>query len=124
MWFQLVLVVALVLIGAYLLWSKPGARHLAVRRFVMLLTLLVGVTVVIWPGLLTQLAGLVGVGRGVDLLFYLAVVAGLLYVVNEHKRSVMLARANTQLARELVLTEARLTDRIAALEARLDERSS
>ena len=124
MWFQLVLVVALVLIGAYLLWSKPGARHLAVRRFVMLLTLLVGVTVVIWPGLLTQLAGLVGVGRGVDLLFYLAVVAGLLYGVNEHKRADILARANTQLARELVLTEARLTDRIAALEARLDERSS
>ena len=122
MWFQLVLVVALVLIGAYLLLSKPGPRHLAVRRVIMLISILAGVTVIIWPGLLTQLARLAGVGRGVDLLFYLALVAGLLYVVNEYKRSVMLARANTHLARELVLTEARLTDRITELEARLDDR--
>jgi small membrane protein len=118
-WFQVVLVLALVLIGAYLLWSQPGPRHLAVRRVIMLVTLFGGVTVIIWPGLLTQLARLVGVGRGVDLLFYFALVAALLYVVNEYKRSVMLARANTQLARELVLTEARLTDRIADLEAQI-----
>jgi hypothetical protein len=35
---------------------------------------------------------------------------------------VQLQRANTQLAREIALTEARLTDRIAELEARLGER--
>ena len=52
----------------------------------------------------------------------IAIVAGLLYVVNEYKRSVQLQRANTQLAREIALTEARLTDRIAELEARLGER--
>lgn len=122
MWFQLVLVLVLVLIGAYLLISRPSARHLAVRRIIMIATLVAGMTVAIWPGLLTQLAQLVGVGRGVDLLFYLALVAGLIYVVNEYKRSIMLTRANTHLARELVLTEARLSDRISALEAQLDER--
>lgn len=124
MWFQIILIVALVGIGAYLLRATPGPRHLAIRRAIMLLGLVAGVIVVIWPGLLTQIAQFVGIGRGADLLFYLAIVAGLLYVVNEHKRSIMLARANSQLTRELVLTEARLEDRIAELEARLDDRRS
>jgi hypothetical protein len=122
MWFQVILIVALVGIGIYLVRSTPSPRHLAIRRLLVLLALLGGVVVVVWPGLLSALAQLVGIGRGADLLFYLAIVAGLLYVVNEYKRSVQLQRANTQLAREIALTEARLTDRIAELEARLGER--
>ena len=67
-----------------------------------------------------MLAQLVGIGRGADLLFYIAIIIGLLYIVNEYKRSVRLARLNTRLAREITLTEARLNDRISELEARLD----
>lgn len=123
MWFQLILIVALVGIGAYLVRSTPSPRHLAIRRLLVLVSLVAGVVMVLWPGLLSALAQLVGIGRGADLLFYLAIVAGLLYVVNEYKRSVQQARTVTQLARELALTEARLTDRISELEARLAERS-
>lgn len=119
MWFQVILIVALIGIGVYLVRSTPSPRHLAIRRLLVLVALLAGVVMVVWPGLLTWLAEFVGIGRGADLLFYLAIVAGLLYVVNEYKRSVQLARANTQLAREIALTEARLCDRIAELEARL-----
>ena len=119
MWFQLILIAALLGIAVYLVRSTPSARHLAIRRLLVLLALAGGVVVVLWPGLLSWLAELVGIGRGADLLFYLAIVAGLIYVVNEYKRSVQLARANTQLAREIVLTEARLTDRITELDARL-----
>ena len=119
-WFQLILVVALLAIAIYLLRSQPSARELAVRRIVMLLGLAMGVVVVIWPDLLTAIAKLVGIGRGADLLFYGAIVVGLLFAVSEHKRGVELARANTQLARELALTEARLEDRIAELEAKLE----
>lgn len=124
MWFQIILVLLLVSIGAYLLRSTPGPRHLAIRRVVLFVGLLSGIVVIIWPGLLSELAAAVGVGRGVDLLFYLAIVAGLLYVVNEYKRSIRLTRANSRLTRELVLAEARLDDRIAALEKRLDTRES
>lgn len=122
MWFQILLVVALLGIAVYLVRSTPSPRHLAIRRLVVFLGLAFGVVVVIAPGLLTQLARFVGVGRGVDLLFYLALVAGLLYVVNEYKRSVELSRANTRLARELALTEARLSERIAELERAAAER--
>ena len=120
MWFQIILVLALLGIAVYLLRSTPSPRHLAIRRLVMLLGILVGIVVIIWPDLLTVLAQLVGIGRGADLLFYLAIIIGLLYTVNEYKRSVRLARLNTRLAREITLTEARLNDRISELEARLD----
>ena len=124
MWFQVILIVALVGIGAYLVRSTPSPRHLAIRRLLVLLALLAGVVMVVWPGLLSWLAELVGICRGADQLFYHAIDAGQLYVDNEYKRSVQLARANTQLAREIALTEARLSDRIAELEARLAERPS
>ncbi|MBX9472717.1 DUF2304 domain-containing protein [Microcella sp.] len=124
MWFQIILIIALAGIAVYLVRSTPSPRHLAIRRLLVLLALASGVVVVLWPGLLSWLASLVGIGRGADLLFYLAIVAGLIYVVNEYKRSVQLTRANTQLAREIALTEARLVDRIAELEARLAEKPS
>jgi hypothetical protein len=124
MWFQVILIVALIGTAVYLVRSSPSAKHLAVRRLLVLLTLASGVALVLWPGLLSWVASLVGIGRGADLLFYLAIVAGLIYVVNEYKRSVQLARANTQLAREITLTEAHLTDRIVALEALIGEESA
>jgi hypothetical protein len=121
MWFQVMLIVALLGTTVYLVRSTPSAKHLAIRRLLVLMALVAGVVVVVWPGLLSWVANLVGIGRGADLLFYLVIVAGLIYVVNEYKRSVQLARANTQLAREITLTEARLEDRIAVLESRLAE---
>ncbi len=124
MWFQIILIVALAGIAVYLVRSTPSPRHLAIRRLLVLLALAAGVVAVLWPGLLSWLAALVGIGRGADLLFYLAIVAGLIYVVNEYKRSVQLTRANTQLAREIALTEARLTDRITELEERLAAKPS
>lgn len=123
MWFQIILVLALLGIAVYLLRSSPSPRHLAIRRLVMLLGIIAGVVLIIWPNLLTSVAQLVGIGRGADLLFYLAIIVGLLYVVNEYKRSVQLTRTHTRLARELALTEARLTDRIHELEARIIEGS-
>lgn len=121
-WFQLLLVLALLAIAFYLLRSSPSPRHQAIRRIVILAGLAAGVVIVIWPDLLTTLARLVGIGRGADLLFYAAIVVGLLYAVSEYKRGVQLARANTELARELALTEALLGDRITELEAKLAAR--
>lgn len=124
MWFQILLVLALVGTAVYLVRATPNAKHLAIRRLIVFIGLAAGVVVVLAPGLLTRVAEAVGIGRGADLLFYLAIVAGLIYVVNEYKRSVQLARANTQLARELAIAEARLADRIAELEARTPERGN
>jgi hypothetical protein len=120
MWFQIILIVSMVAIAAYLIRATPTPKHLAVRRLLVLVALVAAVVVVIWPGVLSWLAHLVGIGRGSDLLFYAAIVAFLFYVVVDYKRSVQAARATTRLARELTLSEARLQD---ALAASRDERS-
>ena len=114
MWFQIILIVAMVAIAAYLIRATPIPKHLAVRRLLVLVALVAAVVVVIWPGVLSWLAHLVGIGRGSDLLFYAAIVAFLFYVVVDYKRSVQAARATTRLARELTLAEARLQDALAA----------
>ena len=114
MWIQVILIAAMLGIAIYLVRSTPSARHLAVRRVLVFLALVVGVIVVISPGWLTTLANLVGIGRGTDFLFYASLVAFLFYVVVDYKRSVQLARANTSLARELTLVQARLDDEIRA----------
>jgi len=118
---QVILIVALLAIALYFVRAQPSARHLAVRRVLVLLAVVGGVVVVISPGVLTALANAVGIGRGTDFLLYGAIVAFLLYVVTDYKRSSQLSRANTLLARELTLAEARLQDSIARQRAEHDD---
>jgi hypothetical protein len=113
MWIQIFLIIAHIGVGFYLLRARESARHLAIRRALVLLALAIGVVVILAPGLLSLLAHLLGVGRGTDLLLYAFIVAAMFYVVTDYKRSLQLSRANTKLARELALTEARLEDAIA-----------
>lgn len=112
MWFQILLILALAAIAFYLLRAAPTPKHLAIRRIVVLIALAGGVVLILLPGVLTWLAHLVGIGRGSDLLFYAAIVAFLFYIVVDYKRSIAVTRANTRLARQLTLTEARLEDAI------------
>ncbi len=121
MWFQIILVVILLGIAVYLLRATPSPRHLAIRRLVVLIGILAGAVAVIWPGALTAIAGLLGIGRGSDLLFYAAIIAGLLYIVSEYKRSTQAEKTITSLAREVSLVEARLVDRVAELERQVAE---
>jgi len=113
MWIQLILIAAMVGIGLYLVRARPSARHLALRRLGVFAVLAIGVIVVLAPGWLTAVANAVGIGRGTDLLLYASIVGFMLYVVADYKRSIQLSRANTQLARELTLVQARLDDAIA-----------
>jgi len=117
MWIQIILIVALLGVAFYLLRARESARHLAIRRALVLLALLVGVVIILAPGLLSLVAHLFGIGRGTDLLLYAFIVVALFYVVTDYKRSLQQSRATTQLARELTLSEARLQDAIDAAAA-------
>jgi hypothetical protein len=112
MWIQIILIVALLGVAFYLLRARESARHLAIRRALVLLALVAGIVVILAPGLLSALAHLLGIGRGTDLLLYALIVAALFYVVTDYKRSLQQSRATTQLARDLTLAEARLQDAI------------
>lgn len=68
---------------------------------------LVGVTLVMFPNLLQITAEFVGVGRGVDLMFYLFILVMLLMLVNIHLRLRGHAELTTKLAREIAIGNAR-----------------
>ncbi len=67
---QIILVVLVAGVAVYVFAVRSVSRD----RTVMLLLAAVGLLLVAWPGLSTDVAHAVGIGRGVDLLLYLFVV--------------------------------------------------
>lgn len=112
MWIQVLLVVGLIAFAFIDLRNGGGgARHQALRRIGLVAFIGLGIFSILFPEWLGWVAGLVGVGRGADLVFYALVVAFLFYVATNHRRFVALDRKLTILARQLALTEAKLHDR-------------
>ena len=112
LWTQILFIVALAGIAVYVIRSQPSARHLALRRLTVFAALIAGIVVVLSPGWLTAVANFLGIGRGTDLLVYISIMAFILYVVSDYKKSVLLTRTTTELARAITLSEARTEDRI------------
>lgn len=67
---KVILLVAIVAVTVMLTRSTAGARHQAIRRLMLIGFVGLAVVAVLFPGLLTQVAQFVGVGRGADLLLY------------------------------------------------------
>jgi hypothetical protein len=105
---QVVLIIAMLVGGAYLLVASPvNSRHLALRRLGLLAFVVFGTAAIIAPGLTSEMAEVVGVGRGTDLLLYLLFVAFLAFVATAGRRQRQLERQLTVLTRRLALDEAR-----------------
>ncbi len=103
---KIILIVVLTAFGVFLMLPGRGQRHIAVRRLLMILLLVLTLLAIVFPTAVTQLARLVGVGRGADLLLYGLIVV---YIGN----SILLARRHrktereiTELARQLALLQA------------------
>ncbi|WP_131104350.1 DUF2304 domain-containing protein [Ornithinimicrobium sufpigmenti] len=103
---KVVLLVAIVGITVMLTRSTAGARHQAVRRLMLAGFFAVAVLAILFPGLLTRVAQVLGVGRGADLLLYGLVVFFFGYVAASYRRSRHTDLQITTLARELALREA------------------
>lgn len=113
MWIQIILVIAVLVIGLALARPSGGDNHLALRRLFMVGFVVVAIVSILFPQWLSWVAKLVGVGRGTDLLLYALVLAFLIYVSTAYRRNVQLNRKLTALARELALAEARVEDAAA-----------
>ena len=105
---QWILVAAFVLVGFYLLKARRSSNQQAIRRLFIVIALIAGLLAVLFPEYTNTLAGLVGVGRGADLLLYAFVVLGLFYAVYQYRRQLWQEKVNTELARALTLTQAKL----------------
>lgn len=68
------LVAAFVLFALIIVLPSRGSRHLAVRRLALLAVFALGILTVIFPGITLEMAELVGVERGTDLVLYALVV--------------------------------------------------
>ncbi|SDZ74831.1 hypothetical protein SAMN02910418_00100 [Bowdeniella nasicola] len=105
-WIQLLLIVGVVIAGVILTRSSAGARHQAIRRLLMALFAAIAVYFIIFPSAASQIARLVGVGRGADLLLYALVVAFFSFVATTFKRFSALERRITELSRQLAIARA------------------
>ena len=110
MWIQILLVVAVIVIGLFLARPTGGDSHLAIRRLFMFAFVIVAIVSILFPQWLSYIANLIGVGRGADLLLYALVLAFLISVATTYRRNVQVNRRITHLAREITLARAEAED--------------
>lgn len=103
---KILLIAGFAIVGLILVLPRQGTRPLAIRRLTTLLLIVVAVLAVINPEWLSQLAALVGVGRGTDLVLYVLVVLFFGHTVTEKMRSTALSRQVTELARAVAISQA------------------
>lgn len=106
MWIQVLLIIGVVAIGAFFMRRTGADSHLAIRRLLFGLFVLVAVLSILFPQWLTWVANLVGVGRGTDLLLYTLVLMFLVFVYTQSRRNAAQQRKLTLLARKLALIQA------------------
>jgi hypothetical protein len=109
-WIQFLLIVAVVVLGAFLMRRTGADSHLAIRRLLMMLFVVAAVLSILFPAWLSWLANLVGVGRGTDLLFYALIVVFLVFVYTQYRRNLALQRQLTLLSRRIALLDAAATE--------------
>jgi hypothetical protein len=102
---QFLLIVVVIVAAAQLLRSR-GARTQAVRRLGLVLFAAFAVWSILVPTVWNEIARLVGVGRGTDMVLYALVVAFLSFTLTTYVRFRDLEARYTKLARRLALDEA------------------
>jgi hypothetical protein len=103
---QLVLVLSVVLVSLALMRGGSNARHLAIRRIMLVLFACVAAFSVFFPEMLTQVARFFGIGRGTDLVLYALIVSFLVFMATTYQRFRHLETTFTKLARRIALDEA------------------
>jgi small membrane protein len=102
---QLLLIIVVLAVAVRLLRSR-GARPQAVRRLGLVIFAAFAVWSILFPSVWNQIARLVGVGRGTDMVLYALVVAFLSFTLTTYVRFRDFEARYTKLARRLALDEA------------------
>ncbi|WP_234864929.1 DUF2304 domain-containing protein [Sinomonas albida] len=102
---QIVLVVAVVLVSLALMRSGSNARHLAIRRLMLLLFALAAAISIFIPEILTRVAQFLGIGRGTDLVLYALIIFFFIFMSTTYQRFRQSESALTKLARRIALDE-------------------
>lgn len=103
---QIILVAVFVVFAVVLILPGRGPRRLALRRLALLGALLAAILAIVFPGVVNDIANLVGVGRGTDLLLYALVVVFIGTTIANGAQNRQMHREITRLARSIALRDA------------------
>lgn len=103
---KIILITLFVVFGLAVILPGQGARRLAIRRVLLLMATLAGIVAIAFPQLVNDLANVVGVGRGADLVLYVLVVVFIGTSVSNSIRHRHLERDLTKLARRVAIDAA------------------
>lgn len=103
---QIALVLAVIVVSVALMRGGSNARHLAIRRIMLVLFACVAAFSVFFPSTLTQVAQVLGIGRGTDLVLYALVVSFLVFMATTYQRFRHLEHSLTLLSRRIALDDA------------------
>lgn len=103
---QLILVAAFVVLFLFTLRSRTAHSVSATKKLAFAMFTLVVVMAILWPRLVSEVANLVGVGRGTDLVLYLLAVMFCFYIVNDYLRGQDSTNQLHKLARRIAVLEA------------------
>jgi hypothetical protein len=103
---QIALVVAVVLVSLALMRGGSNARHLAIRRLLLMVFALAAAVSIFIPEILTSVAQFFGIGRGTDLVLYALILCFFVFMSTTYQRFRQSETALTRLARRIALDEA------------------
>lgn len=103
---QILLICVVLFVSLVLIRGGFNAKHMAIRRIMVLLFATTAVLSIFFPSILTYAAKFVGVGRGTDLVLYAFIVAFLVFMSTNHQRFRQTETAITRLSRRIALDEA------------------
>jgi len=102
---QIALVLAVIIVSVALMRGGSNARHLAIRRMMLILFAAVAVLSIFFPGVLSSVATFFGVGRGTDLVLYGTIVSVLVFMSTTYQRFRVMEVSMTKLARRIAIDE-------------------
>lgn len=100
-------IILLSLLLLLLLYAVSQARRSKLLALCMIACCTVGIVFVSAPELSTQIANMLGVGRGADLVIYLLSIVSLFAIFNLHLRLRASHEVTTELARSVAISSAR-----------------
>ena len=97
------LIIGLALVTWLLVRPVQSQSHLAAQRLLILAIVIFAIITIVYPPLLNQIARVVGVERGINLLVYALIICVLAQMSASYRNSMALEKRITLLARQIAL---------------------
>ena len=120
---QIALVLAVIVVSLALMRGGSNARHLAIRRILLILFACIAALSIFFPGLLSHVARFFGIGRGTDLVLYGLIVSFLVFMATTYQRFRHMETTLTKLSRRIAIDEVNRTASPVAVAAGMSTQS-